>query len=197
VSVRADHLAIASRVPQGARVLDVGCGDGALLALLRDERGADARGLEIDSDEAGLALSRGLSVVQGNAETDLDIFPDDGFDVAILSKAIQQMRRPAQVLAELKRIAPRVIVSFRNYGHWPRRLALLTTGRMPSRRSWYHAETLHPCTCADMLDLARETGLQVAAAAQVSGGRVTSFRSSGFAGLNWAADEVIAEFERA
>lgn len=197
MTVRADHLAIASRVPRGARVLDVGCGDGALLALLRDEREVDARGLEIDSAEAGLALSRGLSVVQGNADTDLDIFPDDGFDVAIMSKTIQETRSPAHVLSELRRIAPHIIVSFRNYGHWRRRLALLTTGRMPGRRSWYDEETLHPCTCADMLDLAHQTGLQVAAAAQVSGGKVAGFRSSGFAGLNWSADEVIAEFERA
>ncbi|MCI4644799.1 MAG: methionine biosynthesis protein MetW [Hyphomonadaceae bacterium] len=197
MSARADHLAIASRVPEGARVLDVGCGDGALLALLRDERGVDARGLELDSAEAGLALSRGLSVVQGDADTDLNIFPDDGFDVAILSKTIQETRSPAHVLAELRRIAPRILISFRNYGYWPRRFSLLTTGRMPSRRGWYHEETLHPCTCADMLDLARETGLNVAAAAQVSSGRVASFRASGFGALNWFADEVIAEFIRA
>lgn len=197
MSARADHLAIASRVSQGARVLDVGCGDGALLALLRDERGADARGLEIDSAEAGLALSRGLSVVQGNAETDLDIFPDDGFDVAILSKAIQQMRRPAQVLAELTRVAPRVIISFRNYGYWQHRFHLLADGRIPSRPSWYDEGALHPCTWADILDLAVVTGLKVSAAASVSGGKVAPFRSSGFARLNWAADEVIAEFERA
>ena len=177
-------------------MLDVGCGDGALLALLRETRGVDARGLELDSAEAGLALSRGLSVIQGDADRDLGIFPDDGFDLAILSKTIQQMRRPAHVLTELRRIAPSVIVSFRNYGHWPRRLALLTSGRMPARKGWHHEDTLHPCTCADMLDLARETGLAASAAAAVAAGVVAPFRSGGFDRLNWLADEVIVEFVR-
>lgn len=196
MSGRADHAAIASRVPEGARVLDVGCGDGELLGLLRDQRGVDARGLELDSADAGRAVARGLSVIQGDAEEDLEIFPDDAFDVAILSRAIQHMLRPERVLSELTRLAPRVIVSFRNYGYWSRRLSLLTGGRMPSKQAWYAEGILHPCTVSDMLSLAAHTGLAPVAAARVSGDRVGPFRQSGFGQLNWSADEVIAEFAR-
>ena len=124
MTVRADHAAIAGRVPDGARVLDVGCGDGSLLALLKETRGVDARGLELSSQGVQDCLARGLSVIQGNADEDLEIFPDDGFDVAILSRAIQEMRRPRAILAELARIAPDVIISFRNYGQWKRRVNL-------------------------------------------------------------------------
>jgi methionine biosynthesis protein MetW len=88
-TVRPDHEAIAGRVRQGARVLDVGCGDGALLDLLKSSRGVDARGLELSSETAGIALARGLSVIQGDADSDLELFPDDSFDVAILSQAVQ------------------------------------------------------------------------------------------------------------
>lgn len=196
-TLRPDHLAIAARVPDGARVIDVGCGDGALLAHLRDTKGADARGLELDTRDAGLAIAKGLSVVQGDAGRDLEIFPDHAFDVAILSMAIQEMLRPAHVLAELTRIAPDVIVSFRNYGQWQRRLHLLMTGRMPSFGAWHDEDALHPCTCADMLALGRETGLAVKSAAAVSGSRVGPFRTGGLGGLNWRADEVIVHFTRA
>lgn len=196
MNVRADHLAIASRVAPGSRVLDVGCGDGELLALLRDGRGVDARGLELDSDEAGRAVARGLSVIQGDADRDLEIFPDNAFDVAILSKAIQHMLRPDLVLSELTRLAPRVIISFRNYGHWPRRLSLLFGGRMPAKREWYAESVLHPCTVSDMLTLARHTGLVPVAAAAVRGQTISAFRQSGFGRLNWMADDVIAEFAR-
>lgn len=196
MSDRADHIAICSRVAEGARVLDVGCGDGALLALLRDRRGVDARGLEISSHEAGLALSKGLSVIQGDADRDLEIFPDDGFDVAILSKAIQQMRRPAHILGELRRIAPQVIVSFRNYGFWRRRIALMTSGRMPTRGDWHDEGTLHPCTLFDLVALAEVTGLTVAGAAAVRTGEVAPFKARGFGALNWGADEVIVQLSR-
>lgn len=193
---RADHLAIASRIAEGARVIDVGCGDGALLALLRDARAIEGRGLELSSQAAGLALARGLSVVQGDADTDLELFPDDSFDVAILSKAIQEMRQPAHVLSELGRIAPDVIVSFRNFGHWRKRIALLTGGRMPARRAWHDADALHPCTAADLIDLASARGLAVKAGAAVSAGDVGAFRTTGFGGLNWRAEEVILHLER-
>lgn len=197
MTVRADHAAIASRVPEGARVLDVGCGDGSLLALLRDERGADARGLELTGEGVGTCLARGLSVIQGDADKDLEIFPDDGFDVAIMSKAMQEMRRPDYVLRELARIAPAIILSFRNYGHWRRRLSLLVSGRMPSPREgdWCAPSALHPSTAADMAALAEALGLTLKAAAPVSASHVGAFRS-GVGALNLTAQDVILHLGR-
>jgi len=196
MGARSDHLAIIARVGEGRRVLDVGCGDGAVLALLRIERKVDARGLELSSDAAGQALARGLSVIQGDAETDLELFPDDAFDVAILSRTLQEMRRPGQVLEDLARIAPEMIVSFRNYGRWTRRLSLLSRGRMPGRDRWHSESGLHPCTCADMVSLARELGLEVIAAAPVTRGQVGTFRSHGLGWLNLKAEDVILHLGR-
>ncbi len=196
MSARADHLAIASRIARGVRVLDVGCGEGELLALLRDRQGVDARGLELSSDLAGRALARGLAVIQGDADNDLDIFPDDSFDMAILSKAIEQMRDPAHVLGQLGRIAPEVVVSFRNLGRWSRRWHLIWHGRMPAPPSWHDADALHPCTASDMVALARRLGFHTRAMAPVDRGKVGAFRGSGLARLNWSADEVILHLSR-
>lgn len=196
VQVRPDHQAIASRVREGARVLEVGCSDGALLKLLRDTRNVDARGLELSSEAAGQALARGLSVIQGDAESDLELFPDNSFDVAILSRAIQNMRDPSSVLSELSRIAPETLVSFTNYGHWRRRLSLLFTGQMPGRDPWHDEDVLHPCTATDLVHLAGSQGLGVSAAAPVSGHTVGAFRLGGLGTLNWLADEVILHLQR-
>ncbi|MEO0467440.1 MAG: methionine biosynthesis protein MetW [Pseudomonadota bacterium] len=193
---RADHLAIAARVFECARVLDVGCGDGALLALLRDTRSVDARGLELSSKQVGQALSKGLSVIQGDAEADLELFPDDSFDVAILSRTIQNLRNPAGMLAELHRIAPETLVSFTNYGHWRRRLQLLVKGEMPGRTPWHRSDMLHPCTAADLIKLADEHGLGVVAAAHLTVDDVGRFRTGGFGTLNWRADEIILHLKR-
>ncbi|MEM0984703.1 MAG: methionine biosynthesis protein MetW [Pseudomonadota bacterium] len=195
--VRADYLAIADRIADGARVLDVGCGSGELLSLLRDLKRVDARGLELASELAGLALAKGLSVIQGDASEDLELFPNDSFDVAILSKTVQQMRQPAQILSELSRIAPEIIVSFQNQGRWTRRLSLIRTGRMSGAKAWHTDDMLHPCTAIDMVDLAGGLGLAVEAMAPVQGGEVGAFRQGGLARLNWYADEVILHLKRA
>lgn len=195
-SIRADHRAIASRVPDRTKVLDVGCGDGTLLSLLKSTKLVDARGLELSAQEVGQALARGLSVVQGDADIDLEIFPDDAFDIAILSKTIQQMRRPAHVLQELSRIAPEVILSFRNYGLWSRRLTLLKDGRMPGTRVWHDEAALHPSTSADMIELTDSLGMKLIAAAPVNGTTIGEFRNTGLQRLNWSADEVILHLGR-
>jgi methionine biosynthesis protein MetW len=168
VILRADQEAVAELVPAGSRVLDVGCGDGALLEWLRDAKRVDARGIELSREGVELAVARGLSVVQGDADADLVDYPDGAFDVAVLSQTLQTVERPARVLAELLRIARRAIVSLPNFGYWRVRLALLTKGRMPVTRSlpvsWHETANIHLCTIKDFEALAAELGATIEAA---------------------------------
>lgn len=156
-NVRVDHLLIAEMVEPGSRVLDVGCGDGALLQLLTDQRGVDGRGVELDRDKVNACVARGLSVIQGDADRDLSNYPDQAFDYAILSLTIQATRNPRPVLENLLRIGRRAIVSFPNFGHWQVRTALLFSGRMPVTHNlpenWYESPNAHLCTIRDFADL--------------------------------------------
>lgn len=193
---RADHVAIAQFINRGELVLDVGCGDGQLMELLQSERGARTRGLEVEQAGVNRCVAKGLAVVQGNADADLPVYPDDAYDVAILSKTIQELARPKFVLDELSRIARRVVISFRNYGHWRVRTALLTTGRIPNLghgAGWWSDGARRPCTARDMAELAAEAGLTIAAATAVGGKPVTG-KSLGR--LNWTADELVFVLER-
>jgi methionine biosynthesis protein MetW len=157
VTLRPDLAAIADMVPPGARVLDVGCGDGALMAALRDAKGVDARGIELSRDGVAAAVGRGLSVVQGDADTDLVDYPADAFDYAILSQTLQATRAPHKVLDELLRIGRHAIVSFPNFAYWRVRLALMFGGRMPMTRAlpvtWYATENIHFCSIDDFREL--------------------------------------------
>ena len=174
MTLRPDLAAIADAVPAGARVLDIGCGDGALLAHLRDTKGVDARGIDVSAANVAGAVARGLSVVQGDADADLGDYPDHAFDMVILSDTLQAMQRPAVVLAELVRIGRRAIVSFPNFGHWRVRASLAFGGRMPMTPSlpvsWHETPNIHFCSIDDFRVLAAELGLSVESAAFLSAG---------------------------
>jgi methionine biosynthesis protein MetW len=154
---RADHVLIAEMVAPGSRVLDVGCGDGALLQLLAETKNVDGRGVELSREKVNLCVKRGLSVIQGDADRDLADYPDQAFDYAILSLTIQATRDPKTVLENLLRIGRRAIVSFPNFGHWKVRAQLLLTGRMPVTPNlpepWYATADAHLCTIKDFADL--------------------------------------------
>jgi methionine biosynthesis protein MetW len=154
---RVDHILIAEMVETGARVLDVGCGDGELLQLLAEKRGVDGRGVELQRDKVNACVARGLSVIQGDADRDLDNYPDQAFDYAILSLTIQATRQPMTVLENLLRIGRHAIVSFPNFGHWRVRAGLLMGGRMPVTANlpdlWYLTPNAHLCTIRDFADL--------------------------------------------
>lgn len=164
-AVRGDHRLVCDLVTQGARVLDVGCEDGALLDLLTRERGVDGRGMEISQAGVNACVARGLSAVQGDADRDLVDYPDDAFDFVILSQTLQATREPKTVLKQLLRIGSNVVVSFPNFGYWKNRLQLLFYGRMPVTDylpySWYDTPNIHFCTIRDFVALCEEVDAEV------------------------------------
>ncbi len=173
MSLRPDLAVIAQNVAPGSKVLDVGCGDGALMLALRDERHCDARGLEIDPANVAECVASGLSVIQGDADTDLAFYPDGAVDYAILSQTLQTTMRPRLVLDELLRIGRKAFVSFPNFAHWRVRLSLLWGGRMPVTPQlpveWYETPNIHFSSIDDFRALVREMDVKVEDAWFLSG----------------------------
>ncbi|HEX2801112.1 MAG TPA: methionine biosynthesis protein MetW [Phenylobacterium sp.] len=192
---REDFDEILRLVRPGARVLDVGCGEGELLERLTAEKRVDGQGLEISQAGVSACLAKGLAVVQGDGDRDLDHFPTRAFDYAILSKTLQQMRAPRHVLTEMLRIADQAIVSVPNFGHWRMRVSLMTRGRMPETRAlpdpWWATDNIHLCTLADFNDLCRELNLRIDACAALATGKAA--RPIDPAGVleNWRAETAI------
>jgi methionine biosynthesis protein MetW len=184
MSLRPDLAVIAEHVAPGSRALDVGCGDGALMAALRDQRQVDARGLEIDPANVAAAVGRGLSVVQGDADRDLAAYPDSSFDYAILSQTLQTTRNPHLVLDELLRIGRKAFVSFPNFAHWRVRASLLWGGRMPVTRllpeRWYDTPNIHHVTIDDFRALLKERAITVEGQWFLNHGRETSAAAANF-----------------
>lgn len=160
MNARVDLLVIADMVANGSRVLDVGCGDGSLLRLLADQKQVDARGIEISQRGVNDCVSKGLSVIQGDADTDLIDYPANAFDYVILSQTIQATRNPKKVLEQMLRIGSRAIISFPNFGHWRIRSQLVLKGRMPVTDNlsyaWYETPNIHFCTIRDFVTLSDE-----------------------------------------
>lgn len=198
---RIDLQLIADMVAPNTKVLDVGCGDGALLDLLVKNRQVDARGLELSQAGVNACVARGLSVVQGNADTDLSYYPDNGFDTVILSQTLQATQKPHEVLREMARIGERLIVSIPNFGHWRVRLDLLLNGRMPVTgaldASWYETANIHLCTLKDFVSLCDRLGLMVETCITLSGGRAKQHRGRPAARHNWAAEQGVFVLRRA
>jgi methionine biosynthesis protein MetW len=177
LALRPDLAAIAAMIRSGARVLDVGCGDGALLEHLKTRR-VDGRGIEISQANVNACVARGLAVVQGDADTDLVDYPAQVFDAVILSQTIQATEKPRAVLEHLLRIGRRVAISLPNFGYWKVRLSLLTGGRMPRTHaldySWWATPNIHLCTLADFVDLTRECSATIVEAHALNDNGTTS-----------------------
>ena len=195
MTLRPDLAAIAAHVRHDTRVLDIGCGDGALMDYLESVNNCDARGLELDPTLVERCVARGLSVVQGDADTDLANYPDKAFDYAILSQTLQTATRPDLMLDELLRVGRKAFVSFPNFAHWRTRAALMFGGRMPVTRalpvSWYETTNIHHVTVDDFRELARMKGAGIE--------REWFFaneRQIGAAGANWRAEFAVFELSR-
>jgi len=194
-AIREDFAEILKLVRPNARVLDIGCEDGELLELLTREKGVDGQGLEISNEGVAACLARGLAVVQGDGDRDLDHFPTRAFDYAILSKTLQQMREPRHVLSELLRIADQAVVSVPNFGHWKVRWALLSQGRMPETGAlpepWWSTPNIHLCTLRDFVFLCDELELRIDACASLAEGKEARPIDPRRAIENWRAETAL------
>lgn len=194
---RIDYDLIQELVPFGARVLDLGCGDGELLAQLKANRGCDIRGIEIDEKHVSNCILKGVPVYHGDMLEGLQHYRDGSFDLVILSQTLQQTADPVRVIREMLRVGKRAIISFPNFGWWKTRLQLLFTGRMPKHRllpyEWYNTPNVHLCTIKDFEVLCRQEGLKVLHRIYLAppARRIGPFMA------NWRAGMVIFELQRA
>ncbi|MBL0925914.1 MAG: methionine biosynthesis protein MetW [Sphingomonadaceae bacterium] len=183
-ALRPDLAIIARNVRAGSRILDVGCGDGQLMAALRDHKQVDARGLELDARDVATAVARGLSVAQGDADTDLADYLDNSFDYAILSQTLQTTKRPDLVLDHLLRIGREAFVSFPNFAQWRIRFAHVFGGRMPVTEQlphrWYDTPNIHHVTVDDFRSFLKERAVVIEGQWFLSGGKP---RKEGMANL--------------
>ena len=199
-NIRVDLKVIADLIEEKSRVLDVGCGDGALLDYLEHFKKVDARGIEISQAGVNACVAQGLSVIQGDAETDLKNYPSDAFDYVILSQTLQATYDPKGVLENMVRIGRRAIVSFPNFGVWHVRLRLLVNGRMPVTDSldtaWYETPNIHLCTIADFDELCEDLGIVVEQGMVLdSRGRPRWLRAPGLL-ANWLGEQGLFVLKR-
>ena len=199
-ALRADLQVIADLVAPGSRVLDVGCGDGALLAYLDAQKRVDGRGVEISQTGVNSCVAHGLSVIQGDADTDLKDYPSDAFDYVILSQTLQATHNPKRVVSEMVRIGHRAIVSFPNFGFWRVRLNLLFGGRMPVTEAlgyaWYETPNIHLCTLKDFVAMCREVGVAIEKGiALAHTGHASDIHPTGLF-TNWLAEQGVYLLKR-
>jgi methionine biosynthesis protein MetW len=179
ISEKKDFKIISNLIPQGSSVIDVGCNDGSLLQYLKEKNNIDGRGMEIDQNKVQLCLSKGISVIEGDADVDLFDYPDNLFDFSILTYALQATKSPKTVLSQLVRISKKSIISFPNFGHWKIGTSLLLNRKMPVSNklsySWHETPNLHFCTINDFIDLCEETNINIEVKADLKNYKLSKY----------------------
>ena len=179
INEKKDFKIIADLIPANSSVIDVGCNDGSLLEFLKEEKDINGRGMEIDQQKVQLCLSKGISVIEGDADLDLYDYPDNLFDYSILTYTLQATKSPKNVLSELVRISSKAIISFPNFGHWKIATSLLINRKMPISEklsySWHETPNLHFCTINDFIDLCEEVGIRIEKQANLKTDKLNEF----------------------
>ena len=163
--MKLEYKIISDIIEKNTRVLDVGCDDGTLMELLKFDKAVDIRGIEISKEKVQICISKGLTVIEGNAELDLKQFPNNSFDYVVLGQTLQAFVNPEIVIKELLRVGKKAIVTIPNFGHWKVRLNLLLKGSMPVTKSlpydWYNTPNIHMCTIKDFVKFSEIIGFKI------------------------------------
>ncbi len=194
-NIRHDYKLIGGMIEDKTKILDIACGNGDLLYYLRQEHDIKGQGLEISMEGVRGALSKGLSVVQGDADNDLDDMPSKAFDYVILSQSLQALYRPRHVLEQMERIGKKAIVSFPNFGHWKVRSYLAFRGRMPVNPTlpweWYNTPNIHFCTLKDFVILVKQLGFHIEQVYGINHGRKSKEITHKIGAANWQVEHAI------
>ena len=182
LKMKKEFKVIADLLPNNTRVLDIGCGDGSLMSLLNEEKHIEVRGLELNQENVQECIHKGLTVIQGNAETELHQFPDKSFDYVVLSQTLQAFYEPEKVLKHLLRIGKSVVISIPNFGYWKVRTSLLLFGKMPVTKtlpySWHNTPNLHMCTIKDMYNFCAEKDIKIDKILGLNGDRTSQIKKN-------------------
>ena len=195
VNNRTDLELITSLVDKEARILDVGCGNGELLKSLKNKKNVKGQGLELKQERVNKCVAKGLSAIQGNADSDLGLYPDQSFDCVILSQTIQATNNPKNILIELIRIGRKAIISIPNFGYWKVRLGFATYGKMPITEklsnNWYDTPNIHLCSILDFVDLCRELNIKIEKTIVLNSNNIRSFNGAPNSWSNFFGEEAI------
>lgn len=195
VDNRTDLELITSLVDKEARILDVGCGNGELLKSLKNKKNVKGQGLELKQERVNKCVAKGLSAIQGNADSDLSLYPDQSFDCVILSQTIQATNNPKNILIELIRIGKKAIISIPNFGYWKVRLGFAIHGKMPITEklsnNWYDTPNIHLCSILDFVDLCRELNIKIEKTIVLNSNNTKSFNGAPNSWSNFFGEEAI------
>ena len=186
--MKPEYKIITNLIDENSRVLDVGCDDGTLMEYLKQNKNVDIRGIEISKEKVQICISKGLTVIEGNAEYDLKQFPNKSFDYVVLGQTLQAFINPEIVIAELLRVGKKAIVTIPNFGHWKVRLNLLTKGTMPITKTlpntWYNTPNIHMCTIKDFFKFSEIINFKILKSLALTKNNISTINNSNLFGKN-------------